>query len=385
MLDRPNLGISDELIDVHCEVPASWPSARELGAARCHIFQTREFIEAWIASFGAAGRATPYFVEVRDRTGGLALLIPLAIETKRGVRVLGFLDQGHADYNGPVCFPTAMGWSEPAVRRLWARIVAALPAFDVVRLEKMPERIGDLPNPLFLLADGANPESCHGNDLTLPWEQIEASQANLKTVKKLGRGLERIAPTRLLIARTAEERRTLIDALVLQKQRRFEDTRVPGFAENRESLTFLHRASEVFARSGHLFVCALLVGEEITAVTWGLALGRRLYALVMGFAAGEWTRYSCGKVLNLRLLEWLHENGYTYLDHGFGDETWKVQNCEVTVPLGRLVAPHTLKGRFYLGRAAVMAHLRASWIWARLRPLKWMLLRALRSSRASPL
>ena len=77
-----------------------------------------------------------------------------------------------ADYCAPVLYPTATSWSADLARRLWVAIEAELPTVDQVLLEKMPERVGDLINPLFLLSDEANPESCHGSNLLPPWPEV---------------------------------------------------------------------------------------------------------------------------------------------------------------------------------------------------------------------
>ncbi len=77
---------------------------------------------------------------------------------------------------------------------------------------------------------------------------------------------------------------------------------------------------------------------EIVATSWNVALGTRLYELMISFSGGEWSKHSVGRILNLMLLKWAKENGYRYLDHGIGDEAWKAENCDTHVPLGRMVA-----------------------------------------------
>ncbi len=380
MLDRPAIAAVNLAIAVHHEVPANWPSANAAGEARCHVFQTREFIAAWSLSFGSTGQISAHFVEVTDPHGALLLQIPLAIERKRGVNVLSFVDHGHADYNAPVCYPSNIEWTSEIVRHLWTRIVAELPPFDVARLDKMPERVADLINPLFLLADQANDEACHGNNLTLDWAGVEKGLQSPKEIRSKQKSLEKLGTVRFVIAEDAAMRERMLDRLIAQKQRRFVDTKVPGFKENPQSLAFIRQATEIFAASGILFLCALLVGDEIVAVQWALAQGTTLYALVTSFEAGPWTKLSSGRILNYHLLKWLHGHGYSYLDQGYGDEAYKLQNCDTTVPLSKSLEAHSLLGRLQIGREALSAWLRAQPLWAKLRPLKWVLLRTIRQS-----
>jgi CelD/BcsL family acetyltransferase involved in cellulose biosynthesis len=314
---------------------------------------------------------------VRDHQGNLVLRLPLAIESRGGLRVLGFADQSCADYNAPILYRTAIDWTQERAAALWAAIEATLPTVDKIVLEKMPAMVGGLVNPLYRISGEANPESCHGSDLTRPWAEIEETQTQLKTLKRKARGLEKLGAVRFIVASDKAERDRLLDRLLEQKQRRFEETQVPGFAESPASRQFFVDATELFAASGNLHLAALEVGGELIATSWTVAVGKTVYELMIGFEAGEWFKHSPGRVLNLRYLEWAKAQGFTYLDHGIGDEDWKRENCDTHVPLGRLIAARTAKGRRELAKAALVASVRSSKIYQRLRPYKWIVKRAL--------
>lgn len=378
MLDRATQTDTEFAVTVHRTRPADWPGAHDLGEGRAHIFQTREFLSVWASTFAADFGLDARYVEVRDGGGNLVLRVPLAIGIRRGVKVLSFADQSCADFNAPILYPTGIEWTAGRAAALWAAIEAALPPVDQVLLEKMPAMVGDLINPLFLLAGEANPESAHGSNLLLDWPEIEATQAQLKTLKRKARGLQKFGEVRFIVARDKAERDRLLAKLLEQKQRRFEDTRVPGFAENPTPKHFFEQATELFAATGDLHLAALEVGGELIATSWTVSLGSRVYELMIGFEAGEWAKHSGGRILNLRFLEWAKAQGFAYLDHGIGDEDWKLENCDTHVPLGRLHAPRTGKGRRAMALAALTARLRGTTLYERLRPWKWVVKRALR-------
>jgi CelD/BcsL family acetyltransferase involved in cellulose biosynthesis len=241
----------------------------------------------------------------------------------------------------------------------------------------MPAMVGERINPLFPLANHANPESIHGSDLTRPWKDIEETQAQLKTLKRKARGLEKLGAVRFVVAATKAERTRLVTRLLEQKQRRFEDTRVPGFAENPTPRHFFEQATETFAALGNLHLAALEVGGELIATSWTVSLGPRVYELMIGFESGEWARHSGGRILNLRFLEWAKAQGFAYVDHGIGDEDWKHENCDTHVALGRLRVSRTARGRRAEARAALVARVRATRLYRALRPWKWIVKRAL--------
>ena len=212
----------------------------------------------------------------------------------------------------------------------------------------------------------------------MPWAAIEATQAQLKTLKRKARGLEKLGEVRFIVAREGAERDRLLARLLAQKQRRFEETRVPGFAENPSPKHFFEQATEIFAASGDLHLAALEVGGELIATSWTVSLGRRIYELMIGFEAGEWAKHSGGRILNLRFLEWARAAGFDYLDHGIGDEEWKTENCDTHVTLGRLVVARSGRGRRHLVREALLRRVRKTALYRRLRPYKWIVKRALR-------
>src|SRR5690606_12338142 len=107
------------------------------------------------------------------RVGRPILMAPFIIHLVRGSRVLSFADLDAADYNAPIVFPVQDGWTLDRTRRLWAEITASLPRFDLVVLDKMPETVGGLANPFYLLAGASNPESCHLTRLDRPWSEVE--------------------------------------------------------------------------------------------------------------------------------------------------------------------------------------------------------------------
>jgi CelD/BcsL family acetyltransferase involved in cellulose biosynthesis len=378
MLERGPIAISEFTLDVHRAMPADWPGIRSGGEARAHVFQTREFLAIWAQTFGTALAVDARFIDVRDGNGALVLRIPLAIETRRGVRILSFADHSCADYNAPIVYPNAIDWTADRAQSLWRAIEAALPPVDIVRLEKVPAMVGDLVNPLHLLGEAANPESAHGSNMRLAWPEIEATQAQLKTLKRKARGLQKLGEVKFTVASDKAERDRILSKLLQQKQRRYEDTRVPGFAENPMQKRFFEIATEDFAALGNLHLSALEVGGEIIATNWSVSMGRTIYELMIGFESGEWVKHSGGRILNLRFLEWAKAQGFDYVDHGIGDEDWKIDNCDTHVPLGLLVAARSAKGRRALARDAFMARLRGSAAYQRLRPYKWIVKRALR-------
>lgn len=377
----PDDEIPDYEIRVHRTLdtlPAEWPVSREgFGDSVCYPFQTRVFLEVWTRTLGSAGRCRLAFVEVRERDGAPLLFLPLAVARRHGARVLTFVDGGVADYNVPVLFPTARRWSPETAAALWRRIAGRLPAHDVALLEKMPLEAGGCVNPLALLSPAPNEVFCHGNDLGRPWSEIEAEFPQTRTLLKRIRGFEKLGGRYRVVADPADRVRT-VERLVAQKQRRFEETHVPGFESDPARRAFFMEGTEAFASAGMLDLSCLEAEGETVAVLWGLVRDGRYYAVMIGHESGAWKRFSPGRIVYYKTLQRLHAEGLGYLDLGIGDEPWKLEHCRTTVPLRRATLVLTLRGRALVAALNALETLRRTRIWQSLRPFKWVILRSLR-------
>ncbi len=362
------------------QVSAEWPRGGADTEARCHAFQTVTFLETWQPTYGVTYAAKLCLVEVRDASGRPVLMLPLMISRQRGSRVLAFTDFGVSDYNSPVLFPTDIVWTKRSAAALWQSIVARLPAFDLVLFDKMPEKVRDLVNPLYLLSDEANIESCHLTSLEQPKDDIEKAVRGVRTFKRHFRGLQKLGKCEVLVAETREQRQLILGKLLQQKQARFEETRVPGFEKHPEKRDFFARGTETFAAIDALHLSALVVNDQVLATTWGLTQGRHYYGLFLSFEGGEWAKYSPGRVLHHQLLLHLADRGYACYDLGIGDEEWKVSVCDIHIPLKQWRHPRTPRGQLTLASMTTLEWLRSTRIWQQLRPLKWVVLRKLRPS-----
>lgn len=389
--DDPGVAASvpTSVFDVHvrshlADVSADWPvgGTPEKYRARYHVFQTTTFLDIWMKTFGTDRNVRVFLVEVRDTSGEPVLYVPLVITRQRGARILTFVDNEMADYNAPVLFPVGWTWTPALADQMLKSIIAALPTFDLLSFDKMPADVHGLTNPFALIADGTDCASCHAVNLQRPLAEIEAAQPQRKTIVRKMRRLEELAPTRNVIAETEAERSAILDRFIAQKQRRFEETRVPGFDSMPAKEAFFRLGTEAFAKARMLHFSGLHVGDEIVATFWGLTEGSYYYGLMMSFEGDRWEKHSVGRISYLKSQEWAHRNGFTTLDLGIGDETWKVEHCDITIPLSRKEMVLSPRGRVFVLRRQIWQRLQALPLWQKLRPYKWTILRALRSGLA---
>ncbi len=362
------------------DVSVDWPrAAKAQNGAHFHAFQTVTFLTAWTNSFGRSGRRSLHFVEVRDGAGHPVLFVPLCITRRTGAAVLTFIDNDAADYNAPILFPVEFEWTREVIEGLWRQIASHLPAYDVLELDKMPADIDGLVNPLALLSNAAHSISCHGTDLRRPWSEIDSAYPNRKTVLRSARLLNDKAPLEFCVARQRDEMDEAVRAMLRQKQQRFEQTRVPGFETDRDKYDFFNEGTYLFAEKQMVVLFYLKAGDLILATNWGLVAGRRFHGIMTSFEGGDWAKFSPGSILNYRVVEWLHREGFEWHDLGVGDEPWKLKAARA-FNLSQRRSAATFNGWIYLQRRAAMVRLRATQFWQTIRPLKWIFFRRLRQS-----
>ncbi|MGO4339970.1 GNAT family N-acetyltransferase [Labrys sp. KB_33_2] len=378
MMMKLSVQVHDSLETVSKEWPVSPADAP--ANARYHVFQTLTFLRVWWDTFGRGAAVTPCLVEVRDAEGRPVLFAPLGLSKRKQARILTFADADAADYNAPILFPVDHEWTRERAAELWRLIVEALPAFDLVTLSKMPEQVGGLTNPLYLIADASNDVACHGTNLCRPWHEIDKAVPFRKTLLKKMRGLERIGPLRYLVVADEQDHDGVLAFVLRQKQRRFEETKVPGFDADPEKYAFFHEGTRSFVDARMVHLAGLRVGDEIVGAMWGLVQGRHYYAILIGSEGTEWAKYSIGRIVYYKTLEWLHKAGFEYMDLGIGDEPWKLDHCDTTVPLAQMTVIRTWRGRWYRRRMRALESLRQTLLWRKLRPLKWVVLRWLGQS-----
>jgi CelD/BcsL family acetyltransferase involved in cellulose biosynthesis len=328
-----------------------WPRSGRLGSARCYAFQCADLLELQCESVVPARNAVPFFVAILGPAGQPLALLPLCIEQSRDLkraikhaRVLKFLDGGLSDYNAPVLFPAVADWDARTVRRIWQGLRRILPAFDLAILEKMPDQVGDLPNPFRFLKRRPERKSGHAVKLSGTWASFATRLPRRRGLRRKFRRLRHAGELTFEVARTPEQYDIFLEALLRQKRRRdFElrgcDSLIgPGYP------AYLRKARSHLYPSGPVCLFALKLNDTIIAALFGVVAGSRFIAQIPGFEGGEWRAYSAGHLLYGKIVEWCFTEGIQVFDLGAGDEEWKDEYCDVSMTLHKALIPASIRG-----------------------------------------
>jgi CelD/BcsL family acetyltransferase involved in cellulose biosynthesis len=313
-------------------------------------YQTLGWQRAAIATLDRDAR--PRLVVVRDRSGGVAALLPFVVRSGRGLTVASFAGGKHANYNMGLFAPDAIAALTAEAMRGVLRDAAAEADIDLFALRNQPAVWAGRPNPMALLPHQPAANGAWRADLIPDADAFVAKLMSSESRKKLRhkeRKLAEIGPVAYIEALTPEEARRLLDAFLAQKQARFAAMGVANPFAAEEALAFLEAAAVRPLSGGPpapVALHGLTVGGRPAAVFGGVAHGGRFSGMFTSFdTAPEIARYSPGDLLLLYLVRRMCARGLSGFDLGVGDAGYKSDYCPIREEIFDSFLPVTAKGR----------------------------------------
>lgn len=314
-------------------------------------FQRLAWLAPWYEIVAPRHCARPVFVTVREIASGRPVLfLPLCQRRWRGLRLIEFAGFGVSDYNAPLL---AEGF-EPTpseLDRLWPRILRALPAADLIRFDRVPERI--LGRPIaFARLGWLRPMELAAWMLDLPDkaqaydDHILSAKTRKENRRKTRRLHEKVGDFQLEPARATATADLYLETLRRQRGARF------GADNNLDHPCFLAFYRAVI--HGHLDtlaeIWALKAGERILATHLALR-GPRAYLLIMHGFDATLDGGAAGIVALDQMIRQRIALGDRHFDFTIGNECYKQQFGVKRVMLHEGFYPASP-----LGTAAILAH-----------------------------
>lgn len=315
-------------VEVHrafAPLESEWRALEAQG--RATAFQRFDFVAPLYAAMTEYQRAEPLVVLVRkDRTAPVSMIMPLCRYRDSGVTIIGCADLRVADYCAPVL---AAGFDpdRATFARLWKAIERTLPKSDLVRLSKLPERLGNGSNPLTGLAPcKAYHIAAHGIAIAHPWSEhcvgkIPDKQRSM--LRRNGAALERLGTVTFAFADGGSDAEAIFETLYAMRTKRFAslgrndvmaDPMWAGFYND----LIQGRTAQPFAR-----LCILRSGEAPVACGLGLVHDGAFLLLIPSFDMERFGKFGPGRLLVYRAMEAFAASGLTYFDLTIGDEPYK--------------------------------------------------------------
>src|SRR5687767_15536945 len=259
--------------------------------AACMPFQTYDWLSNWQRCVGEKAGVTPAIITARQH-GKLLFILPLAAHRKGPMRQVTFLGHTLCDYNAPLLardFSAQV--SDTQFRALWKAALTLLQRqfhYDLLLLDKMPEKIGQQANPMGLLGTSLHPSGAHAMALGENWEQFysaKRSSATRRRDRTKRRKLAELGDLRFSTAEAPDEIRKTLDILIEQKSRWFKRMGISNFLEipgQKEFFLSLATTARTFVH-----VSRLSVGPNCAAANLGLLFQGCYYHVLASYDDGE--------------------------------------------------------------------------------------------------
>lgn len=309
-------------------------------------YQSYLFQSFWLETIGQDERLEPFMLLARDGAGRPRALLPLAIETRAGLRIAAFLGGRESNFNLALLHPSAH-FDEKTLRALLvAGARRARRGPDIIYLRNQPKQFDGVANPLAFKA--ARPSASYAFGTTLPATAEElAARFSKDSRKKLRKKEARLAEMGALAyehGATGARAEAIVEALIEQKTVRFIDMGVEGVFEREGARRMLRRLSRETG-DGAMEIHGLSVGGRVVATYAGVVRGGRFSAMLNSFDMDEEiARCSPGELLLHALMRNLVERGMTHFDLGAGEARYKSAVCDETIELCDLVLPVSPRG-----------------------------------------
>jgi CelD/BcsL family acetyltransferase involved in cellulose biosynthesis len=327
-------------VDRFIELEQAWRTLwQETGAM---TFRSHPWLAAWVRHMDRRSYELKIGL-VWQNDGRLIAVLPMAIRTFFGVRILEWAGQAVCDY----C--DGLGSAE-GLQIAWKALLETR-GIDIIRVKNIRP---DAETTEIFTSDRLTP-----NDVCLKvvssWVSGDAwfRTLNKKKRNNFSRG-QRIleetgstsmichesVPDEALVRRLVGFKKTWLKATKRQSSCLFDD-------EHPDHLLNLMQALE---QVGRLRVFVITCGDEIVSASINIAEGRSLGAFFSAYNS-KFDRASPGIMLMTAYTRWAFDNGFTEVDYLQGDESYKFEFANARTTLFSFVAAVSLRGH-----AALMLH-----------------------------
>jgi CelD/BcsL family acetyltransferase involved in cellulose biosynthesis len=324
-------------------------AALEAVEAHCtgDAFRSLDWLTALYEELAPHRGAEPRVVVVSDaRTNAVALVLPLVVQSLKGLRIARFADLGVSDYAAPMIGP-GFPSTDRGVRRLIRLVQRRLDGIDVLHFERVAADGSENLTRLFLARRRVAAQ--HSGFVCEIKDSVDAFLASRgkkfrKEVERSTRVWRREAKASFRLCKTAEDCVHVYAVLEEQQSSRHAGSQSPYILNETAYRSFYERIAVDGSQSDLARLFALEAGGDIAATLFGIVKGDTFTLLRITTAGDDVSHFSPGRLVVVEAMRLLHAQGITRFDMGIGDYPFKRTFGAAEVKLSDFVAARTLKG-----------------------------------------
>ena len=337
------------------ELESDWLALQSDGL--CSFFQTFEWCKAWYETAGLSRRIKPSIVCGRKENGQVAFILPFAVETHMGNRVLCWYGTAEITYGMGIYDRKLLATSPDIMEEVWPEIIKLIGNIDAISLEHQPDNWQGVANPLTFLFTAPGANRSYRMKLQSDYPALFAqkrSSSSRRGARKRDKKLLATGNVVFDLPAAGDETRIVINTMINQQQDRLGKQGILSvYDETRRA--FLQRLAETNNASGQpvLLPFTLKIDGDICAVMLGGSFQQTYWALISSLTA-DTSLYalSPGDYALRQAIEQVCEAGFNTFDFASGDTDYKSHWSDETVQLYEATRGLTLKGRLWMVQSA---------------------------------
>ena len=328
--------------DFDVELETIW---KEL-EGECHhyyIFQCYDWLFHWQQTIGCKNLIKPLIITVSHRDNVIALY-PLALRQSLSIKILEFLGGEQSDYNAPIISDAYL--SKESMLTIWHKVKDVLPTHHIKLFLRIPQLIAKEDNHLCSIWNMRKVSTAYSSTLPASVKILRASTSKKITSdsKRQTKRLGQQGSLTFFVAKNDLEYKHLIKPMLDQKRTRYQQTGVRDILAE-QCVQKFYEQIDIKPESGfQTHLSALMLDEKVLATHWGVVHKGRFYFLMPPYSM-QWKKYSPGRLLLEKLLEWSIENQIKTFDFTIGSEDYKKLYCDQEMKINdyvKLVSPLAL-------------------------------------------
>lgn len=297
------------------------------------LYQSYVWTSAWCENVAEAWGEEPLFVVGRDQQDNVAFLLPFALTRKFGTTVLGWLGQGHSNYNLGFVRSDVFAELEPGLlQNLFRTIARERSDIAAVHLFNQPMIWDGRDNPFALLASQQSADCSYEMQLRGDFDALYNERFGKRSRSSLARKERKLGQYEVVEASTPAERIRILDVFLEQKSKQFAAQGISNvFAD--PAIENFYREIAKTADDPCVTYNAITIDDEIIATYNGMTYDDRFYLLTASLTGKDMRRWSPGQILIREQIAERSRRGCKVFDFGSGEGPVKTAWAADSKPL----------------------------------------------------
>ncbi len=324
--------------EINSELEFKWKDFNKENTS--HIFQQVDFLKEHTKYKKSKFYYVTIFFEEK-----LFMIIPLEIKNFFGIRILQLIGTKEFDYCSPILSNLKNHIDKISFNNLWEKILNSISGYDLILLDKQPEKVRDIDNPFVKYLKNTYLSKVYLIDLpNSEAEYLEKFHDKkflnefLRTTKKLKKDCD--VNFKIL----DDDETSILSKIVNNKAHTLNKKKIKHILDE----NFLNYFIELKKRNKELFNISLLeINKEMISANMGFIYKKTFYYYLPTIFSNKYNKFSPGKILIFYLIGWCIKNNIKTFDFGIGDEDYKKYWSNKSINIFRYIEYKSFKGFFF--------------------------------------